>query len=159
MNRTTLVRSAALALIGVCAPLASAEPWFRFQIGSGWHRHEPVWRPEICRVPVPRHERVEVMPCDLHFAAYEAGVTVIVVATGVNRTGGFSTSFGRGEGGRGAPVLTLCNTWAQDDCGPQVLTAFSISGSFHARPGLRCLSVRVAGQCFEVPVTQTQCLS
>ena len=161
MNRTTLVRSAALALIGVCAPLASAEPWFRFHFGSGRGRPSPVviHRTEAHRWPAPRYERCEVLPCDLHFSAYQAGDTVIIVATGTNNTAGFSTSFGHAETDHRGATLTLCNLSAQDDCAARVPTAFSVSGSFHARQTLRCVSVRVAGQCFEVPVTQTQCLS
>ena len=162
MNRTTLVRSAALALIGVCAPLASAEPWFRISFGDhGRGRPGPVviHRPEIHRGPVVRYERCEVLPCDLRFTAYQAGDTVIIVATGTNRTAGFTTSFGRVDSDHRGATLTLCNLSAQDSCAAEVLTGFSVSGSFHARQALRCVSVRVAGQCFEVPVTQTQCLS
>ncbi len=162
MNRTTLVRSAALALIGVCAPLASAEPWFRFSFDNGWHRGRAkvvVREPEVCRVPErPRYVRTEVLPCDLHFSAYQAGETVVVVATGTNRTAGFSTTFGSIGISQWSPVLALCNLSAESDCVPQCPTPFSVSASFHARRDLRCFSIRVAGQVFEVPVTQTQCL-
>ncbi len=163
MNRTTLVRSAALALIGACAPLASAEPWWSFHFGNDHGRRAPVivQRPVIVRerpVFVPAR-RIEVLPADLHFSAYQAGDTVIVIAAGANRSSGFTTSFSAADVGAGTPALTLCNSALDSDCATQCPTPFSTSASFHARHAVRCISVRVAGQCYEVPVTQTQCLS
>ena len=167
MNRNTLNRSAALALIGACAPLASADPWLRFQFGNDHSRREQVHirGPVVCREPqrpvfVPvRIQRVEVLPCDLQFSAYQSRDTVIIIASGTNRSAGFATSFGAIESGSWAPALTLCNLSPDSECAAQVVTPFSISASFHAHSALRCISVRIAGQCIEVPVTQTRCLS
>ena len=170
MNRSTLVRTAALALIGVCAPLASAEPWFSFRWDHGRHngRHEPVvivGGPVVCREPqrpvyVPIHvQRFEVLPCDLHLAAYQSRETVIVVATGTNRSEGFCTALTACELNEWAPTLTLRNTSPETDCAAQGATAFTLSASIRSCHALRCITVHVAGQSYEVPVVQTQCLS
>jgi hypothetical protein len=160
MIRSTLVRNAALALIGISAPLASAEPWYRFDWGHGRRDRDRVVvvrQPEVVVVPERRIQRVEVLPCDLRFSAYQAGDTVIVNATGTNRGGGFSTDFSRLAGDHWGSTLTLCNLSPADRCA-EVITPFSVSASFHAKPGLRCLTVRAAGQSFEVPITQAPCL-
>jgi hypothetical protein len=164
MNRATLARTAALALIGACAPLASAEPWFSFHWGTWDHGRRPV---VVQRVPVVRHEpvfvpvrhqRVEVLPCDLRFAAYQSRDTVIITATGANRAAGFCTSLTACDMNGATPAITLLNS-SPDECGAQVITPFSLTASIHSHRTLRCITIRAAGQCFEVPVTQAQCLS
>src|SRR5262245_61014160 len=98
-TRRSLLTAASLALIGAAAPIASAEPWFRISFGDGWgrprNRHvvrqPPACPPPVIVTPPVVVRRVEVVPCDLRFTAYQTGDTVIVIVNGTNTSGGFET--------------------------------------------------------------------
>ena len=161
--RRLIALGAPLAFLGLGASAVQADPWFRISFGDhGWGRghREPVCRPPVVIGPEIRIERrpVEVVPCDLRFTAYQTGNTVLIFVSGENRSAGFTTCLAACDDGW-APTVTLRNTAPLDNCGAQVITRFEVSGSFEARHCLQRISVRVAGQCFEVPVSQVQRLS
>lgn len=170
--RTTLRRRLALAgapiaLLGLAAPMlgAGADPWW-IRAGFGHSRgHDQVvirtgpvcdQRQVIVREPVC----VEVIPFDLHFSAYQSQGTVIVVATGSNRTGGFETCLTGRDIHDSTPTLILRNTApGRGVCVTQAITCFSVSASFYSRCALSTVTVRVADTCVEVPVVQVRSLS
>lgn len=127
----------------------------RVVIGGGGIRiGAPVCRPVVVRpaaAPVCR----EVMPCDLKLSAYQSGNTVIVIASGSNHTGGFRTTLTATDVHDGTPELVLCNL-APSGCATQCITTFESRASFETCHRLRCVKVRVAGQCLDVPVAQVK---
>jgi hypothetical protein len=160
MRTTSRLTLLAVGLIGAAVPLMGAGPESRG--GVEWAFHPPVFgRVEVHfggRQPERRVIRVEdVVPCDLHLSAYQSRDTVIVVAMGSNRTGGFTTTFAPCDLDDRRPEVRLVNTPGRDACA-QVMTGFEVSSSFHTHHQLGCIKVRVAGQCFDVHVTQTPCM-
>jgi hypothetical protein len=168
MMRTTLSRlsaaALALGLVGAAAPLMGAGPEVKV---AGLTIHPPkVFGNVQIRIgdrnwgrDRDRHEKriEEVIPCDLHFSAYQSRDTVILVATGANRTGGFTTTFAPCDLNDRTPEVRLVNTPGRDACA-QALTPFEVSTSFHSRYQLGCIKVVVAGHSYDVHVTQTACM-
>ena len=163
--RRLIALGAPLAFLALAAPAANAEPWFHITFGD-WGRRpqhrEPERRPPVVITrPVsvrPEYRRpVEEVPCDLRFTAYQTRDTVILIATGENRSAGYATCLEVcGDGF--APTVTLRNTTPRDACS-QVISRFEVSGSFRAKDCLRTITVRVADRCFQVPVTEVRALS
>lgn len=164
-TRTSRLTATALCLVAAGAPLMGAGPDER---GRGRGRDDGFSgifgkidirigqprRPEIRHVEV-RHVE-EVMPCDLKLSAYQSRDTVIIVATGTNRSTGFQTGFQACDIHDRTPELRLMNTSSCEPCG-QVMTGFEVSSSFHTRHQIGCIKVIVAGRAFDVHVVQTPC--
>ncbi len=153
---SALVRSRAgliagsLAVAASAAPLMGAGPW-------EWHRrpgqrevivrqeYHPEYRPVII-------ERItEVEPCGVSFNAYQSGDTVMIFATGTNRTGGFTTSLGALDTFGHKVTLKLCNI-APQGCVTQAITPFSINAAIHADCELSTIEIVVGGRQVCVPV-------
>ena len=114
--RSTFTRSrlalagATLASVGAAVPMMGAGPW-------DWRRHgreievriEPrrdvrvEVRPQVCYAPI------EVAPCDANISAYQSRGTIMIFATGSNRTGGFCTSIRALDTCEQTPRLRLSN--------------------------------------------------
>lgn len=124
---------------------------FDFNIGFG-RGGISVGRREVNRVVY-----AEQVPANLQMTAYQARDTVIVIINGVNHTGGFTTTLSRVDSCDSSPDVNLCNIGPTDYCSGGA-TAFSVSGSFRVNREIRCITVRVAGQAYEVPVTCVQSL-
>lgn len=170
MMRSTFTRLSAavlgLGLVGAAAPLMGAGPEVKakgaafqpprifgnvqIRIGDkdrGWGRGRD-----------HRERRIEEeVPCDLHLSAYQSRDTVILVATGSNRSGGFTTTFAPCDLNDRTPEVRLVNTPARDAC-TQGITPFDVSSSFHSRHQLGCIKVIVAGRSYDVHVKQTACM-
>lgn len=165
LRRRLALLAAPAAVLGLVAPALAggADPrWdgrserqvggIRIVLGGGTR---PIGRPApVCR-PVIR----EVMPCDLSVTAYQSGDTVIVVATGTNRSGGFTTTLAICGARSATPEVLLGNSIRTDRCATQAITPFNVQGSFRTRHRLCTLRVKVAGECLTIPVTQVACLS
>jgi hypothetical protein len=171
--RRIALLAAPAAVLGLVAPVlaggwAGLDPrWsgrndrqgggIRIVLGTGplpIGRTTPACRPTPVRKPIVR----EVMPCDLSVTAYQSGGTVIVVAAGTNRTGGFTTTLAICGVRSGAPEVILSNSIRTDQCATQAITPFNVHGSFTTRHRLCSLKVKVAGECLTIPVTQVACL-
>jgi hypothetical protein len=174
MTRTTIRRTGMIAAAGAAlamvAPLAMADDW-RGR-GRGHDRgHERrsgtsiIIRPEIiigARRPdvvvVERRapaRRVEVMPEGLSFKAYQAHDRIILNVEGFNRGEGFITELAACHGDE----VELTNLAPYEDCGTGRKVDFCLTGSLTARRALHCITVRVAGRTFTVPVIQAKSLN
>lgn len=160
LNRTslssaasTLFRSRAgliagsLALAASAAPLMGAGPW-------DWGRRSGHREVVIRQArPVIIQRVVEVEPCGVSFNAYQTGDTVMIFATGTNRTGGYATSLSAIDT-RGHDVkLALCNIAPQGFC-TQAITPFSLNAAIHADCALSTIDIRVGSRTVCVPVCQ-----
>jgi hypothetical protein len=141
----------ALAVMGSAAQTALADGWF----WRGSPRIEVVLRPSVVRerVIATRPMRVEVRPMELRLSAYRSGDRIIVVASGSNRTTGFTTSLESCDTRDRTPTLVLRNFGPGDDCAGQVITRFNATASIQARHGTHCVRVNVLGRIHEVHVT------
>lgn len=95
---------------------------------------------------------IEERPSDVHLRAIQAGSTVIVFATGSNRTGGFTTTFDRVSDGYGPPRLVLQNVRDTRAYATQCITPFDVRGFIEVRGCVSEIKVCVAGQEICVPV-------
>lgn len=103
-------------------------------------------------------ERItEVEPCGVSFNAYQSGDTVMIFASGTNRTGGFTTSLGAIDTHGHSVTLKLCNIASQGYC-TQAITPFSINAAIHADCALSTIDVIVGGRKVCVPVSQVACI-
>ena len=161
-SRTALA-AAPLALAAMAVPMMGAGPWY-------WHypsRHlAVVVRPDplvvfsapavtpVVVAPVP----VDVMPDGLTFTAYQSRDTIMLFASGSNRTGGFATALRTIDVRDAFAHVQLCNT---APCGPavQAISPFSTSAALHVDRPLSSMEVRVAGQVMSVPVVQVASIS
>lgn len=162
-TRVSRLTAAALCLVALGAPLMGAgiDGW-----GKRHGRSSPqvvsrvevnIGFPSPFRQPVVVRHGEEVLPGDLRLTAYQSGDTVIVVATGTNRSTGFNTAFVGQDVHDRSPELRLMNTSRGEPCA-QVLTAFEVSASFHTRHRVECIRVIVAGRAFDVHAVQTPSL-
>ena len=160
---STLVRSRAGLIAGSLAVAASAVPL----MGAGpweWHRrpgeceevvrreYRPEYRPDRQEYrPVIIERITEVEPCGVSFNAYQSGDTVMIFASGTNRTGGFITSLGALDTFGRKVTLKLCNI-APQACVTQAITPFSINAAIHADCELSTIDIVVGGRQVCVPV-------
>jgi hypothetical protein len=174
LRRRLALLAAPAAVLGLVAPALAggADPrWdgrsdrqgggIRIVLGGGSlaiGRSAPACRP-VTPPPIRRPVIREVMPCDLSVTAYQSGDTVIVVATGTNRSGGFTTTLAICGARSASPEVLLGNSIRTDQCATQAVTPFNVQASFRTRHRLCTLKVKVAGECLTVPVTQVACLS
>lgn len=166
-NRTTFRGLAILAAAGGILTLAAtsdaAEPWH--WRGRGHDRVVIVARPtpsvviSAPRPPVIVTTVPDVVPSDLHMSAYQSRDTVIVLITGCNPSTGYTTALtGVERAGDGCPTIVMRNTPC-GDAAVATLTQFSLNASVHSYSPISTVMVRVAGQVYQVPVTQVQALS
>ncbi len=160
MTRSRMALAAApVALAGLAAPMMGAGPW-DWKIGShdrhDTRRIEVVVRPETRPVVVVR--QIEVEPFDLHLTAYQSRDTIMVFASGNNRTGGYTTSL-RAIGGReNSTRIQLSNITSGGIC-TQAITSFSLNAAMHVDCAVSSIEVRVADRVICVPVTQVASIS
>jgi hypothetical protein len=147
--------SAPLALAGLAAPMMAAAP-------ADWHfgRHEPrcaevVVAPRAIVRPAP--VCVDVVPCDLRIIAYQARDTVMVMVSGSNTTGGFTTSLAAIDTRDRTPEIVLRNTRPGGVC-TQVITPISINAAFRAHGRVSSVKVRIADRVIVVPVCSVPAL-
>ena len=156
---STLVRSRAgliagsLALAASAAPLMGAGPWDWTRRGT--HR-EIIVRDEHRAYPIARP--IEIEPCNVQFTAFQSRDTVMIFATGSNRSGGFTTSLSALDTRGHSVTLKLCNIYTPG-CGTQAITGFSINAAIHADCALSTVDIRVGGRVICVPVSQVACIS
>ncbi len=161
-TRTSRLAAAALCLVAAGAPLMGAGPDERGGRRGGWTSPKVFGNVQVTigfptkHKPQVRHAE-EVLPCDLRLTAYQSRDTVIIVATGTNRSTGFTTAFQACDIRDRSPELRLMNTSSCEPCG-QVMTGFEVSSSFHTRHQISCIKVVVAGHAYDVHVVQTPCL-
>lgn len=98
------------------------------------------------------HRRVERAPCELSFRAYQAGSQLVILASGANPTGGFTTCFERSPFD-GRMRVTLRN-YAPDRgaCVTQAITRFELAASLSVRGRVSTVGVVVAGRLYQVSV-------
>lgn len=136
-----------LALAASAAPLMGAGPW---DWGRRSAHREVIIRQER---PVVVIRTVEAEPYGVSFNAYQSGDTVMIFATGTNRTGGYATSLSALDT-RGRDVsLKLCNIAPEGIC-TQVITPFSLNAAIHADCILSTIDIRVGSRVVCVPVSQ-----
>lgn len=145
--RTLAWAAAGLAIAGI-AGAGLAEPgWRHGQTGSrgGFGGVSiRIGGPVIeRREPVRRHP-VDAMPRDLQVTAYRSQGVTMVLVSGTNLGGGYTTALSDGGWRDGCATLTLINR-ATDECSTQALTRFSVSGSLRGVHGNE-IGVRVAGR-------------
>jgi hypothetical protein len=104
------------------------------------------------RIPA---RRVEVLPQNLTFKAYQSQDRVIVNIEGMNRGEGFTTELAACHG----DAIDLTNLAPFEDCGTGRIVPFCLTGSISARRAMHSVTVNVAGRTFTVPVTQAISLS
>ena len=102
--------------------------------------------------------RVQVVPCDVRFTAYQTGDTVIVIVNGTNTSGGFETCLTT-ETHRDFTTSVVLRNLSPAQCATQCVTPFEVSGSFRVRGCVRSVEVRIADRCFQVPVTEIRQIS
>ena len=154
----TLAAAAGLSALALMAPAAEAGPWPwgrshgtrvviqpRIVIHGGYER--PHYQP-VC----------DVVPADLKFTAFRSRDTVMVFATGTNHQAGFTTALTDVDAQGWNTVVTLRNTPRGGPCA-DMCSPFSVSAAICMRTNTRCLTVRVAGQSFEVPIVEVQTIS
>lgn len=152
-----------LTVLGAAGPLSADNPWFwsgpargrggvKIVIGPPRPAHppRPARPPQVC-------EPVDEAPCQLEVSAYQTRDTVIVVASGANKAGGYVTTFSACDTRGRTPSLTLRNT-PPAHCGTQVITPFDVTGSFRSRQRVHHITVSIAGQTRTVRVTQVPSL-
>lgn len=115
-------------------------------------------RPEVVVIERRPAPRVEVAPMSLRFTAYQSEDRVIVDIKGVNPGEGFTTTVSAGNRWQAGPEINLCNLAPAESCG-RGEASFNITASLRAHSAVSCITVRVAGQTYTVPVTQATPLS
>ena len=156
---STLFRSRAgliagsLAIAACAAPLMGAGPWDRTR--RGMHK-EIIVREEHRAFPIAR--AIEVEPYNVQFTAYQSGDTIMIFATGANRTGGYTTSLSALDTCGHDVTLKLCNIFSAE-CATQAITGFSINAAIHADCALSTVDIRVGHRVICVPVCQVARIS
>jgi hypothetical protein len=128
-------------------------------LGS-WPRREVIVRhpPVVISRPAVRCYE-DVVPCQLGFAAYQSGNTIILVATGANRGSGFTTCLTDVDACTGVPVVTMRNTpTCEVDPHCATTTPFTLTASIRSHC-VQCVKVTLAGQTYDVPVVEARPLS
>ncbi len=153
---------ATLAAVGAAAPLMGAGPW-DWQRGPHGReievRIEPrrevriEYRPQVLAIAP-----IEVAPCDVNITAYQSHGTIMVFATGTNRTGGFGTALRALDCRDASPRIQLSNV---APCGytTQCLTPFSINAALHIDRCVSTIEVVSGGRVICVPVQQVAGIS
>ena len=181
-TRKAAIVALPLAAVTLITPFALADGWKREGDGRrgewrerGWGRghdrghdrggSQIIIRPEIVIgrpsrpdvVVIEKHyprQRVEAAPYEIRFKAYQSEDRIIVTIDGANRSSGFTTTVSsRSEG-----VIEICNLAPADMCA-EVITPFCITAGISACRPMHCITVKVAGRSYSVPVTQAQSLS
>jgi hypothetical protein len=116
----------------------------------------------------PRHRSVVIarsdadvcrdeVPVDLNITAYQSQDQIIVLVTGCNRSGGYTTTLSAVNGDCETPELRLKNT--APECGTGGSTRFTLNAGVASWRHVKCIKVHIGGTCREVPVTCVQSLS
>lgn len=160
--------AAGLAMVATAAPLMGAGPedWrIDWSFGRdrdrdrdrgrdhdrGRGRDTIVIRPSF---PAPRPHLAEVLPANLSITAFQYRDTIMIHASGENRSGGFTTSLSAIDTRCAEPILYLTNIGpASHGFSTQACIPFTINGAIRVDREVRCISVRIAGQSVHVPVT------
>ncbi len=108
--------------------------------------------PAYCPPAQPIVRFIEERPCDLQIRAIQAGSSVIVFATGSNRSGGFVTTLDRVGDDYGAPRLVLKNVLDTRAYATSCVTPFDVRGFIEVRGCVSEIKVCVADQEICVPV-------
>jgi hypothetical protein len=146
--RRIVLVAAPLAVIGAAVSTASAAD-------HGWWRSRGPTVVINARFPGPRvvERRVvcDEVPSGLQMSAYQSKDRVIVIISGTNRGGGFSTSL-EADGRGYSPSLILHNTAPLDGC-RESACSFSLTASVCSGRELRTICMRIGDRSFEIPVT------
>lgn len=176
INRRKLAVLAPLAVVSVAGATYAADPW------DHWHRnrHEVFVRrgPEVVIEARPRvvvteppvvvaqtppvivtAARGDIVPSEVHFSAYQTRDAVIVLVSGTNSGAGYATSLTAVDTGQWTPTLQMRNCPPGGDVIAGAATPFILNAAIHVTHALSSVNIVVAGQTYQVPVTEVQSLS
>lgn len=167
---------APVALASLAGAAHASDPWDHDR-WDRWHRHDVVvWRqpavvigprvvigapppvvvaqPTVVVAPSP-----DVVPSDVHFAAFQTRDTVLILVSGANAGNGYSTSLTSADCSGLSPTLQMRNCPPNGAVIGGVSTPFTLNAAIHVAHAISTVNVVVAGQTYQVPVTDVQSLS
>ena len=100
--------------------------------------------------------RADTVPADLHLTAYKTQDLVTVVISGSNPCGNYSTSLTCVDHGW-TPTLVMRNTPGAEAAG--AAAAFSLNAAVRVTHPISSINVTVAGQTYQVAVTEVPLIS
>ena len=113
----------------------------------------PERRPQVLAIAP-----VEVAPYDLRITAFQSRSTVLIFASGSNRTGGFCTALRSLDHPKSGPRIQLSNV-APILCETQAITPFSINAALHVPRTVSKIDVLVGDRYLCIPVEQVAGIS
>ena len=155
---------ASLAALAAAAPMMGAGPWdlrcspwgkeieLRVEPRQDYrHNQRPEYRPQV-------FAPADVAPCDLNITAFQSRSTIMIFATGTNRSGGFCTSFCSLDSRDSAPRIQLHNT-APSGYANQCISPFSINAALHTDRCVSKIEILVGDHFICIPVQEVPGIS